>query len=255
MKKTKYITMAVLLLGLTAGCSKSDYKLFDSSDTGIYYTVDKLTYSFGITSMSVTHRVVEVPVRIMGAPTGSARTFTVEIIPDKTNATRGTHFTLPEQFTILPDSVNGVVPIDVMREALGEQEWTLGLRLVADDNFSPVATENTEVVVGFNNIVTPPNWTSYNWMTGTFVPYWPDFQLGPWAPLKYVLFMDYFHKMEEAAPSTYRNLVDLYGPDLENITQGWPWDYNKSLIKYILLPMYEYLEAHPELGVTIPNPL
>lgn len=253
MKNIRYIIVTVMALGAAAACSKNDYKLFDSSDSGIYYTVEEVAYSFGVSPTGVTHRVVEIPVRIMGATSTAPRTFTVEVIADKTTAQAGTHYILPDELTIMPDSVNGSIPLDIIRGELGEEEWTLGLRLTANDNFSPVEKEGTEVTVTFNNIVTPPNWTSYNWSTGKYVPYWPT-QLGTWAPIKYILFMENFHKMEQSAPSTYRNLVDLYGPELENITNGWPWDYDYTLTKYVLGPIYDYLVAHPELGESIPKP-
>lgn len=253
MKKIKSIILAVFVFGWAASCSDADYPLFNSSDTGIYFTDDEVSYSFGVSPTSVTSRTLNLPVRIMGTTSDETRTFTVEIIRELTTATEGTHFRLPAEIRIPAGAVDGIVPLEIVRGTLGETEWQVGLRLVADRNFTPVESAGTEITVTFNNIVTPPNWTSYNWSTGKYVPYWPT-QLGAWAPIKYVLFMEYFHAMEESAPSTYRNLVALYGPDLEGIINGWPWDYDYSLKKYILIPMYAYFTAHPELGVSIPNP-
>ena len=50
-------------------------------------------------------------------------------------------------------------------------------------------------------------------------------------------------------------MVEAYGENLEHIPYGWPSDFSYTVIKYIMNPMYEYFQAHPELGITdFPKP-
>lgn len=249
MKKSIYILIAAVFAGTFASCSQDDYKVFDSSDAGIYYAVEEFSYSFGISATTVTSRVLEIPVLIMGATSDKERTFGVTVVDSLTNAVEGKHFELPSSFVIGAGSVEGIVPLEVLRGELGEEEWTVTLLLVANENFTPVEMLPIRLKVGFNNIVSKPNWKDWSGSA-----YWPTSQLGNWDPTIYVLFIEYFNKMAETAPSTYRNLVDLYGENLENINEGWPWDYDYSLKKYILTPMYDYLVANPQLGLSIPKP-
>ena len=57
MRKITYIITSCLFVlfgtGLTS-CNEQDYKLFDSSRTGIYFTEDSVVYSFGVTKLEVT---------------------------------------------------------------------------------------------------------------------------------------------------------------------------------------------------------
>lgn len=60
--------------------------------------------------------------------------------------------------------------------------------------------------------------------------------------------------MKTKAPQTYDDMVKQFGEDLENGPE-WPFDYDYSLTKYVLIPLYQYfMEQHPDLGVTIPRP-
>ena len=53
--------------------------------------------------------------------------------------------------------------------------------------------------------------------------------------------------MEQSAPATYKGMVEMYGPDLEKVQYGWMDEYNYAATKYILIPMYDFFEANPEL--------
>lgn len=257
MKRTiKYNAASLLLLAavlMFTACEEQEEMMFDSSLTGIYYTADSVVYSFGVTSLEVTSRTLQIPVKIMGAPAAERRSFKVEVIKEQTTAVAGTHYTIPTELFIEADSVNGSIPLEIFREALGdEQTWKAAFRLVENTHFSPVSTGKVEISTSFNNIISPPNWISYDWWTGQYKTYWPT-QLGEWDPLKYLLFIQYFNEMETKAYSTYKNLLALYGENLENL-DGWPYDYDFSIKKYILTPIYDYFASHPELGLSIPKP-
>lgn len=255
MKRLTYIIALMSVLPFFFSCSETDYPLFDDSVINIYFSRDSMNYSFGITPLTTVERVVELPVKIIGLPSKTARAFTIEVVADKTNAQENVHYTLPDNFEIAPDSVNGIVPVTILREQLGDTEWQLSIRLVGNRNFTPAPGVDKEMgaeaTITFNNIITKPNWV--NWQGK---PDWPTFKLGSWNPKVYVLFMEYFHRLKDKAPMTYRRMVEKYGENLDNGKySGWDWDYDYTLTKYILIPMYEYIREHPELGaVDFPNP-
>ena len=256
MKRLIYILLVLCAVCGLHACSETDYPLFDDSTINIYFTADSVDYSFGIVPLSTTERIVELPVKIIGAPVAHERSFKLEVVAEKTNADADLQYSIPESLTIAADSINGVVPVTIYRSNLNEQLWKLTLRLLPNENFMPAPDVDTdmgvEAVITFNNVISKPNWKN-SW-TGEFA--WMENYLGPWNPVVYVTFMEYFHRLEEVAPVTYQNLVDLYGENLDNGSfSGWDWNYTFTLTKYVLTPMYAYFQEHPELGVTdFPNP-
>ena len=142
MRKITYIITSCLFVlfgtGLTS-CNEQDYKLFDSSRTGIYFTEDSVVYSFGVTKLEVTSHEMELPVKIMGAPVKEERSFKVEVVADKTTAKAGEHYMIPTELIIKADSVNGVLPVTILREDLGSD--TLWHTLFSDTTF--VIRENS----------------------------------------------------------------------------------------------------------------
>ena len=252
MKKILYLLGASLSL---LSCSETDYPLFDNSVSNIYFTNDSVNYSFGITPLSVTEHVIEMPVKIMGTSATTVRSFKIEIIPEKTNATKDVHFKLPETLEIAKDSINGIVPITLVRKNLDSTTWQVAVRLVSNEHFSPASNVDKDMgatgIITFNNTINKPNWK--NWQ-GNFA--WPDYKLGPWNPIVYVTFMDFFHQLKDKATMSYQKIIEKYGENLDNGKyEGWEWDYDYTLTKYILIPMYQYFQDHPELGITdFPNP-
>ena len=246
MRKITYIFIGGLFVLFCVGlisCSEQGYKLFDSSRTGIYFTEDSVVHSFGVMKLEVTSYEMKLPVKIMGAPAKENRSFKVEVVAAKTTAEAGVHYTLPTELVVKADSVNGVLPVTVLRENLGSDgHWQVAFRLLSTEDFEPEGEVEIMSIASFNNIVEPPQWKDY-WGDIT----WPDYKLGVWDPVKWVKFMEYFRAMEETAPATYKGMVDMYGPNLENVQYGWMDEYNYAATKYILTPMYDFFAANPEL--------
>lgn len=49
-------------------------------------------------------------------------------------------------------------------------------------------------------------------------------------------------------------MVDHFGENFEKYP-GWFYPYDYTVKHYILIPVYDYFQEHPELGITdIPNP-
>lgn len=250
MKKIKYALIYGLIFCGIISCGKTDYSTYDPAYAGIYFAEDSMVYSFGVTVLEVTSHVMDLPVCVMGVPTAEKRTFKVEVIADKTNAKPDVHYVLPTELVIEADSVNGVLPLNILRDSLGDDAyWQVAFRLVASDDFVPETNVGDVIVASFNNVVEPPGWKDWQGK-----PAWPDYKLGVWNPNTWIKFMEYFRAMEQTVPSTYQGMVDLYGPNLENVQYGWMDEYNYAATKYILTPLYDYFTAHPEYGVTIPKP-
>lgn len=186
-------TILFLFIGLCiASCHETDYPTFDDSVIDIYFTQDSVNYSFGVTPLSTTEHVVELPVRIIGASVKEvARNFKIEVVDKRTNAESPLHYTVPEQLTLEKDSVNAVVPVTLKRSALGDTEWTVAFRLLPNDYFNPTAQTEKEIsceaIITFNNVVSKPNWTTWNGSFG-----WSESNMGPWNPVVYVTFHGFF---------------------------------------------------------------
>ena len=140
-------TILFLFIGLCiASCHETDYPTFDDSVIDIYFTQDSVNYSFGVTPLSTTEHVVELPVRIIGASVKEvARNFKIEVVDKRTNAESPLHYKVPEQLTLEKDSVNAVVPVTLKRSALGDTEWTVAFRLLPNDYFNPTAQTEKEI--------------------------------------------------------------------------------------------------------------
>lgn len=83
MRNITYIFTGCLFVIFGMGlisCNEQDYKLFDSSRTGIYFTEDSVVYSFGVTKLEVTSYEMKLPMKIMGAPVKEVRSFKVEVV-------------------------------------------------------------------------------------------------------------------------------------------------------------------------------
>ena len=253
----KYINQfhkaCLILVGVIAlsSCKENVFEP-ETYKSGLYFINDSTDYSFGITPLEVKSYELEIPVQIMGAPVSSDRQFQVVIVPENTTATEKVHFEIPTNLTIKADSVKGVLPLHILREPLGADFYKVSFRIIENDEFEPINETMSKIVVTFNNRIEQPNWL--DWQNKKA---WPTSKLGAWNPLVYVKFMELFTSMEEEAPNTYANMIQLYGgPLLPKFPGGWAWDYDATLTKYVLIPLYRYFAIqHPELGVkTVPKP-
>lgn len=242
---------------MTIGCNQNDYLMFDEDYSGIYFTEDSIHYSFSTMPIEIKTYTQKIPVKIMGMPYDHDRIFTVEILPAKNNEnpSEGKQYLLEsDKLIIEADSINGNIPLVLLRDGLdgddetGYTRYELRLRLITNSNFTPTLSETDQnVVVTFDNSIDKPSWFNEDvWIS----------KCGEWAPIKLIKIMEYFHTtLKENAPSTYQKMVSDIGENWENVTYGWPTDYNYTVKKYILIPCYEYFLAHPEHGIKdFPNP-
>jgi len=250
----KTVCCILIILASMSSCKEN---LFQAEDfkTGIYFLNDSTDYSFGITPLETKTHTLDLPVRIMGNPSSEDREFKIEIIAAKTDAQENVHYKIPTSFIIKADSVDGIIPLEILRESLQNNTYKIGFTLLENDNFVPTSKETSSLVVTFNNRIEQPHWVN-PWANDN-VKLWPSSQLGPWNPLVYVKFVELVNEVEHLAPGTYMNMMkDFGGPLLPNFPGTWAYDYNNTLTKYVLIPLYRYfIIDHPELGVTgIPMP-
>lgn len=245
------LLLSCMIAGLSS-CEEGNLADTNNWKTGLYFQKDSITYSFGVTPIEVTEYTLKVPLRVMGNKSSEQRAFEIKINNDKTTAEKSVHYDLDNAFTVEKDSINAYLNLKIKRSALeGNNNYRVAINLVENQNFAPVNEKYKSIVIYFNNRVDPPDWKDWQGK-----PTWPDFKLGKWNPLTYIKFIELFRNMEVTAPSTYKNMVAEFGKDLKNVQYGWPWDYDQSMTKYILIPLYQYfMEENPSLGVTIPRPL
>lgn len=262
-----YAVMALMLpaVSLFTACEDEDYMKFDLSQSGIYFTKDTLNYSFSVTPLEVREYTYNIPVKIMGGVSKEKRAFAYAIVSDSTTAVEGVHFTIGEA-CIMPDSVQGVIPVTVYRDRLegthltGYTKYRLCLQLVGNENFTPTLDSRSQVrMFRFDNSVEQPEW--YN-AFGEKV--WQKRYLGEWHPLKFIKMVEYYHAVEAILPETYRKMVDLYGENLEHIPFGDPYQFRTIFVKYIYSPMYQYfsdpanresiLSEFPDFMFDFPDP-
>ena len=248
---------SVVITLMSVACNQNDYLVFDEDYAGIYFTEDSIHYSFSTMPIETRTYTQKIPVTIMGKPYDYDRIFSVELLQAKTNQdpVKGLQYILEEEtLKIDADSINGFIPLIILRDGLagddesGYTRYELRLKLVENNNFQPTLSEKEQnVVVTFDNSIERPSWFSEEvWIS----------KCGEWAPIKLIKIMEYFHTtLKENAPSTYQKMVSDIGENWEDVTYGWPTDYNYTVKKYILIPCYEYFKAHPEHGITdFPNP-
>ncbi len=270
MKANKFIKCAVAAFAipsmlLFAACDDEDYMKFDLSRSGVYFTKDTLNFSFGVTPVEVREYTYNIPVKVMGGLSDEKREIGYTVVADSTTAVEGVHYTIGEA-CIMPASIEGVIPVTVYRNELkgnyidGYEKYTLCLQLVENSCFAPTLDPKSQVrMFRFDNAVDQPEW--YNAL-GEKV--WQKRYLGEWHPLKFIKMVEYFHAVEEILPETYRNMVALYGENLEHIPYGDPYQFRTIFVKYIYSPMYEFfkdpanrediLDEFPDFPFDFPDP-
>lgn len=260
--------IALLLLPallLLASCDETDYMRFDTSSSGVYFTDDSLSYSFGVTPIEERTHLFEIPVRVMGSVADYDRTIAYEIIPDLTKAESGVHFNIVSAF-IPAGEVEGYINVELLRDNLegthidGYTRYRLVLQLAENENFVPtLSAQDCVHLLKFDNSVEQPNWLN---PSGEKI--WSVGELGTWHPLTFIKLVEYFHKLEDILPETYYKIVEDYGENLEHIPFGDVYLYRTVFNKYIFSPMYEYfnnpanrdaiLAEYPDYPFNFPKP-
>lgn len=252
----KNISLILITILALSSCKENVFQA-EEFKSGLYFINDSTDYSFGITPLEVESHIFELPVQIMGAPISQDRAFKVKVIAENTTAIENVHYEIPAILTIKADSVKGSLLLNILRNDLLNDSFKLTLSIVETEDFVPVSASMSKTIITFNNRVEQPNWLAKkSWNSDEMIKTWPRSRLGNWNPLTYVKFMELFAAMESQVPDTYNGMIKTYGgPLLPNFPGDWAWNYDFTLSKYVLIPMYRYfMVENPELGVVIPRP-
>ena len=131
----RYLVPVAALLA-AAGC---DYKesFPYQGDELIDFTTDSLYFSFGKEPFSVTEKMMEVGVEIVGSPVSHDRGYRIRIDPLRTTAQAGQHYDALEETRTIPAGASSTtIPVRVHRlELEDETVYTLRLELVETEDF------------------------------------------------------------------------------------------------------------------------
>ena len=265
----KCIILAIIGVICFAACSEADYLKYDTSYNGIYFTKDKLKYSFSVSSEDVTSHLFKMPIQIMGCPSDQEREVSYRVVEDSTDAVEGLHYILGKAI-IAPDSITGYIPVTILRDNLegsyaeGYTTYRLYIELVENEYFTPTLDTLSQArLLQFDNAIDTPEWLDYKgekiWRPGN-----PHEQLGDWHPYTYIKMVEYFHtiKYEEGKEESYEQMVEAWGENLDRVQYAAFHPYTDIMRKYVFAPLYEYLndnkdkilEMYPDYPFNFPNP-
>ena len=269
---SKSIILSLIGVLCFASCSETEYLKFDASHNGVYFTQEKLKYSFSVTADSIRSYLFKMPIQILGRTSSVEREVAYSVNPDSTDAVEGLHYILGRAI-IAPDSITGYIPVIILRDNLegsyaeGYKTYRLYIELEENDNFTPTLDTLSQArLLQFDNAIDIPEWVDYKgdkiWRPGN-----PHPDLGDWHPYTFIKLVEQFHTIQyvENMYETYQKMVAYYGGEnLERVPYASFTPYTHIMRKYVLAPLYEYfsdeankeeiLKMYPDYPFNFPNP-
>ncbi len=269
---SKSIILSLIGVLCFASCSETEYLKFDASHNGVYFTQEKLKYSFSVTADSIRSYLFKMPIQILGRTSSVEREVAYSVNPDSTDAVEGLHYILGRAI-IAPDSITGYIPVTILRDNLegsyaeGYKTYRLYIELEENDNFTPTLDTLSQArLLQFDNAIDIPEWVDYKgdkiWRPGN-----PHPDLGDWHPYTFIKLVEQFHTIQyvENMYETYQKMVAYYGGEnLERVPYASFTPYTHIMRKYVLAPLYEYfsdeankeeiLKMYPDYPFNFPNP-
>ncbi len=268
----KTIILSLMSVLCFASCSETEYLKFDASHNGVYFTQEKLKYSFSVTADSIRSYLFKMPIQILGRTSSMEREVAYSVNPDSTDAVEGVHYILGKAI-IAPDSITGYIPVTILRDNLegsyaeGYKTYRLYIELEENGNFIPTLDTLSQArLLQFDNAIDIPEWVDYKgdkiWRPGN-----PHPELGDWHPYTFIKLVEQFHTIQyvENMYETYQKMVAYYGGEnLERVPYASFTPYTHIMRKYVLAPLYEYfsdeankeeiLKMYPDYPFNFPNP-
>ncbi len=144
-------------------------------------------YSFGALPVDSQKYVMNIPVRIAGVPQKHAQKFKL-VVDTASTMKADVHYKALNLEPVVPvDSVDAVVPVTLLRNALSPDKDTLKLilRLEATSDLALKYPKANKVEIQVTNVLTPP-------------PYWQYFEVyfGPFERRKYLMMLANYHSNE-----------------------------------------------------------
>ena len=268
----KTIILSLMSVLCFASCSETEYLKFDASHNGVYFTQEKLKYSFSVTADSIRSYLFKMPIQILGRTSSMEREVAYSVNPDSTDAVEGVHYILGKAI-IAPDSITGYIPVTILRDNLegsyaeGYKTYRLYIELEENGNFIPTLDTLSQArLLQFDNAIDIPEWVDYKgdkiWRPGN-----PHPELGDWHPYTFIKLVEQFHTIQYVVNmyETYQKMVAYYGGEnLERVPYASFTPYTHIMRKYVLAPLYEYfsdeankeeiLKMYPDYPFNFPNP-
>ena len=269
---SKSIILSLIGVLCFASCSETEYLKFDASHNGVYFTQEKLKYSFSVTADSIRSYLFKMPIQILGRTSSVEREVAYSVNPDSTDAVEGLHYILGRAI-IAPDSITGYIPVTILRDNLegsyaeGYKTYRLYIELEENNNFTPTLDTLSQArLLQFDNAIDIPEWVDYKgdkiWRPGN-----PHPDLGDWHPYTFIKLVEQFHTIQyvENMYETYQKMVVYYGGEnLEHVPYASFNPYTHIMRKYVLSPLYEYfsddanreeiVKMYPDYPFNFPNP-
>lgn len=248
--KLKWLGM-LWILWHCAGCDR-EYLKYDTEKKDCIYMLygDTIEYAM-VAGAPEQEYEYGLAVQVMGMPKPYERNLRLEVIDSLTTAKEGLHYQLKKDNIFPRDTAYSNIYITLFKDkdpGLRENPVVLALRLAESEDFRVVPVEKRFTELYLFVSVTPapkPGW-------------WLDQDLGEYTEQAAFMFMKFFHEMEQKNPVVYKRITDKYGVDLKYVTGFalWQfWNNNRIVIhKYVIRPLYDYYQDHPEPGVNIPEP-
>lgn len=144
-------------------------------------------YSFGALPVDSQKYVMNIPVRIAGVPQKHAQKFKL-VVDTASTMKADVHYKALNLEPVVPvDSVDAVVPVTLLRNALSPDKDTLKLilRLEPTSDLALKYPKANKVEIQVTNVLTPP-------------PYWIYFEsyFGPFERRKYLMMLANYHSNE-----------------------------------------------------------
>lgn len=144
-------------------------------------------YSFGALPVDSQKYVMNIPVHIAGVPQKHAQKFKL-VVDTASTMKADVHYKALNLEPVIPvDSVDAVIPVTLLRNALSPDKDTLKLilRLEATSDLALKYPKSNKVEIQVTNVLTPP-------------PYWIYFEsyFGPFERRKYLMMLANYHSNE-----------------------------------------------------------
>ncbi len=247
MNKMKWI-FTLGIMGMMGSCHTGDYLNYEEPKEGIYCsgreTISYITTTFDDWEASNTKEAYA-RFNISGFTADVEREISLELVDSLTTAIEGQDYEVVEHIAIPAESEYAYIPvIRWNRRQEGDDrpdKISVGFRLVENENFRPVTLGGTaRQIVYKKTVLQQPKW-------------WDVQYLGLWSADVMYKFLEQYDALAETNPDVYASIQRYAGDHFSKATY-WPWQVHYMLSRYILSPLYQYYQAHPELEVDFPEP-
>ncbi|MCR8669023.1 DUF4843 domain-containing protein [Aestuariibaculum sp. M13] len=199
----KIITVSLSVVLTFLSCGNDEIMGFEGKDV-IYYKwaveslnplvlnpdyIDSTSITFAYELPEVKQLTYEIPIKVQGSVKYFDREVSVSVLSSST-AQEGVHFTLPDKVVIKADSINGYLPVTLLRtDDMKEQELSLKLKLEENENFNNNLLETNKVLNGDRLV----SYTEFEIAVSDILTqpqYWPTAYLGDYSEKKLYLWAE-----------------------------------------------------------------